>query len=164
MKSQNSPGASHIAVLTRLIDISEGDILEVGTGYFSTLALHWFAHIYKRKVYSYESDPRWYKRALRMSSKYHFIYKVENWDELPAGKHWGVVFIDHSPAERRMVEIEKFKDLADYIVVHDTEPENDKEYHYSKIWPLFKYIFHYNKISPWTSVVSNLKRLDDILM
>jgi hypothetical protein len=162
-RDRNSiPGASHIPLLTRIIDLSEGDILEIGTGYFSTLLLHWLAHIYKRSVYSYENNPYWYKRALNRNSKYHKIFFVNNWDELPADKHWGVVFIDHSPGERRATEIKRFKDLADYIVIHDTEPEKESRYHYSETWPEFKYIYHYNRFSPWTSVVSNFKNLNNI--
>jgi hypothetical protein len=48
--------ATHIPLLIRVFDISEGDVLEVGTGWFSTLVLHWLAHIYKRQVYSYSTN------------------------------------------------------------------------------------------------------------
>jgi hypothetical protein len=150
---------SHIPLLTRIVDLSEGEILEVGTGYFSTSLLHWLAHVYKRTVYSYENNPNWYKKFLRSSSKYHKFFFVNNWDEIPltppSGKRWGVIFIDHSPTDRRIIEIEKFAKIADFIVIHDTETDKEKYYHYSKIWPLFKYIYHFNKIYPWTSVVSN---------
>lgn len=164
---KSSAAPSHSPLLTRVFDISEGDVLEVGTGYFSTLLLHWLAHIYKRNVYSYENDPQWYKRALKAGSLLHKVYKVSSWDELPAtfspsGKRWGIVFIDHSPVERRVIEIERFADKADYIVIHDTEPEQDPRYQYSKIWSKFKYIYHGNKVSPWTSVVSNFKNLNNI--
>ncbi|KKS97637.1 MAG: hypothetical protein UV74_C0011G0006 [Candidatus Woesebacteria bacterium GW2011_GWB1_43_14] len=154
--------ASHITLLSRVVDLSQGDILEIGTGYFSTLFLHWMAHIYKRNVFSYENDPKWYAKSLKANSKYHKIIFVNNWDELPVDRHWGVVFIDHAPAERRIVEIKKFADKADYIIIHDTEPEHDNDYHFSEIWPMFKHIYHLNKIFPWTSVVSNFKKLDNI--
>lgn len=166
-KTHTTFAASHIPLLTRVIDISKGDILEIGTGYFSTLLLHWFAHIYKRNVYSYENDPKWYARALKLNSNYHKVFFVQNWDEIPletpSGKPWGVIFVDHGPANRRIVEIEKFADKADYIVVHDTEPENDPPYQYSKIWPKFKHIYHFNKVIPWTSVVSNFNNLNNIV-
>ncbi|MEW5816993.1 MAG: hypothetical protein AB1798_16560 [Spirochaetota bacterium] len=157
-----SSAASHIPLLVRIFDLSEGNVLEIGTGYFSTLVLHWLAHIYKRKVYSYENDPYWYKRALRANSKYHTVIKVDNWDELPVDKRWGLVFIDHKPGERRIVEVERFANSADYIVIHDTEPEHEKEYKFSKIWHLFKYRSDWKKTKPWASVVSNFKKLDNI--
>ena len=154
--------ASHITLLSRVVDLSQGDILEIGTGYFSTLFLHWMAHIYKRNVCSYENDPKWYARSLRATSKYHKIIFVNNWDELPVDRHWGIVFIDHKPGERRSVDIKRFANSADYIVIHDTEPEHEKEYQLSKIWHLFKYRYDYKKIVPWTTVVSNSKELDNI--
>lgn len=159
--------ASHIPLLTRVIDISEGDILEIGTGYSSTLLLHWFAHIYKRNVFSYENNPEFYKKALKLNSEYQRVFFVHNWDEIPtlnpSGKPWGVVFIDHAPPERRTTEIEKFANNADYIVIHNTEPDKENDYRYAKIWPLFKYIYHFNKVSPWTSVASNTKNLYNIV-
>jgi hypothetical protein len=161
-KSDKRALATHIPLLIRVFDISEGDVLEVGTGWFSTLMLHWLAHIYKRRVYSYESSRHWYERALRYQSPYHKIIKVESWDELPADKHWGLVFIDHSPEARRRVEIERFKDLADYIVIHDTQPEDDKKYQYSGIWRYFKYKKNWTRAKPWASVVSNFKDLKNI--
>ena len=57
------PVASHIPLLVRVFDKSEGDILEVGTGYYSTLLLHWLANTSRRYLYSYESDKYWYDRA-----------------------------------------------------------------------------------------------------
>ncbi|OGZ27064.1 MAG: hypothetical protein A2427_01040 [Candidatus Nealsonbacteria bacterium RIFOXYC1_FULL_40_7] len=157
-----SATASHIPLLVRLFDLSEGDVLEIGTGYFSTLLLHWLAHIYKRNVYSYENDPYWYKRALKANSKYHRVIMVNNWDDLPVDRHWGLVFVDHKPGERRSMEVKRFAKNADYILIHDTEPENEKEYHFSEIWPLFKYVYHQKKTLPWTSAVSNFKNLKDI--
>jgi hypothetical protein len=158
--------SSHIPLLSRIIDVSEGDIMEIGTSDFSTLFLHWMASVFKRNVYSYENDPVRYMKTLKSNSKYHKVFFVHDWDEIPekspTGKLWGVILVDHSPAERRIEEIKKFADKADYVVIHDTEPDRENEYHYSGIWPFYKYIYHFNKISPWTSVVSNSKKLDNI--
>lgn len=154
--------ASHIVLLTKIFDLSKGDVAEIGTGYFSTLLLHWLANLYGRKVYSYENQTYWLKRALKISSNspYHKIIFLNSWDKLPDSKHWGLVFIDHAPAERRVIEIKKFANKADYIVIHDTGPESDNEYHFSEIWQNFKYVYHYKQAKPWTSVVSNFKPLD----
>jgi hypothetical protein len=151
--------ATHIPLLVRVFDLSEGDVLEIGTGYFSTLILRWLAHMYKRHVYSYENNPNWYQKVIKGNTQYHTQILVDSWDKLPVDKHWGLVFIDHSPPARRIVEIERFAKRADYIVIHDTEPEHDSGYHFSKIWPLFKYVYHWKKLFQWTSVVSNFKDL-----
>lgn len=153
--------ASHVVLLTKIFDLSEGDVAEIGTGYFSTLLLHWLADLYERNVYSFENQTHWFKRALKISSgsPNHKVVFVNTWDELPIEKHWGLIFIDHAPAERRVIEIKKFANIADYIVIHDTGPEDEEKYHYSKVWPLFKYVYHDKKTRPWTSVVSNFKKL-----
>jgi len=161
-EKDNSVLATHVPLLIRAFDVSEGDVLEVGTGWFSTLILHWMAHISKRMVYSYESKDHWYRRARRYNSEYHKIIKVNNWDELPVDKHWGLVFIDHSPESRRNVEVKRFANSADYIVIHDTQPEDDEKYQFSKIWDLFKYKYDWKKSKPWTTVVSNIKDLKNI--
>ena len=152
--------ASHVPTLVRAFDISQGDVLEVGTGYFSTTILDWLCAISGRKLVSYETDPHWYERAKRMQSDYHDVIFVEDWDKIPLDqKHWGLAFIDHAPAKRRIVEIERLKDLAEYIVVHDTEPRNESVYDYPSIYPLFKYRFDDKRVEPWTSVFSNFHPL-----
>ncbi|HCQ31617.1 TPA: hypothetical protein DIU27_04535 [Candidatus Collierbacteria bacterium] len=152
--------ATHVPVLTRAFDLSEGDVLEIGTGYFSTTLLDWLCAISGRKLVSYETDPRWYEKTKRMQSDYHDIIFVENWDAIPLDqKHWGLAFIDHAPHARRSVEIKRLKDKAEYIVAHDTEPRSEKLYGYPNIYSLFKYRFDDKRVEPWTSVLSNFHTL-----
>jgi hypothetical protein len=69
-----------------------------------------------------------------------------------------MVFVDHHPPERRMIETSRFKDVADYIVIHDTERES-REYNRSEILDGFKYRHDWKDCKPWTSVFSNFKDL-----
>lgn len=155
--------ASHIPLLTRCFDKSEGPVLELGTGYFSTLLLHWLATVAQRHVYSYESRGGWFERAQRWQSAYHHIRKCESWAAVDLAEyHWGLAFVDHSPNRRRPVEIGRLRNLADLIVIHDTEPAWDAEYGYSQIWPLFKWRYDYTGLYPSSSVVSNFRELDDV--
>lgn len=163
LKEDKSLLLTHIPLLVRVFDISKGDVLEVGTGYFSTLILHWLATVTKRQVYSYESRKYWYERAKVYETEFHHIVFAPDWDKADFGKkHWGMVFIDHGPDIRRPKEIAKLYRKCDYMVVHDTEPARDKQYGYSAIYPLFKYRYDYKKVKPWTSVFSNTKKLDNI--
>lgn len=148
--------ATHVPLLTRAFDLSTGDVLEVGTGYFSSTLLEWLCSITGRKLVSYETSPKWYERAKQMQSSYHDIIFVDNWDDIPLDqKHWGLAFIDHDPGLRRAVEIARLKDVADYIVVHDTEPASEIYHDYESIYPLFKYRYDDTRVTPWTSVLSN---------
>ncbi len=152
--------ATHIPLLSRAFDLSSGDILEVGTGFFSTTFLDWVCSFSGRKLVSYETSPKWYERAKRMQSDYHDIFFVEKWADIPLDqKHWGLAFVDHDPHKERAVTIERLKDKADYIIVHDTEPRSEKGYDYPRIYSLFKYRFDHKKVEPWTSVLSNFHEL-----
>ncbi len=152
--------ATHVPLLVRAFDLSEGDVLEIGTGYFSSTVLDWLCAITGRKLVSYETDQKWFEKAKRHQSDYHDIIFVENWDDVPLDKkRWGLAFIDHHPHKRRAVEIERLKDVADYIVIHDTEPRSEAIYDYPRIYKLFKYRYDYKKVEPWTSVLSNFHSL-----
>jgi hypothetical protein len=155
--------ATHIPLLTRVFDLSHGDVLEVGTGYFSTLLLHWLATIYQRHVYSYESKEKWYLRAQAYEGTYHHIMLCEDWPSADFDqRRWGLAFVDHSPGWRRPVEVARLANLADYIVIHDTEPEREGKYKFASIWGEFKYRYDYTKIKPITSVVSNFHDLSNV--
>lgn len=150
---------THLPLLVRAFEQSEGDVLELGTGYFSTLVLRWLAEMSGRMLYSYESRTFWYKRAIEKAKPFHIVKYVENFDEADIEKPWGLVFIDHGPNNRRVTEIKRLADWAQYMVIHDTDPETDNQYHYSQIWDLFKYRYDFTKYKPSTSVVSNFNSL-----
>jgi len=160
--------ATHVPLLVRVFDKSEGDVLEIGTGYFSTLLLKWLCSMTGRTLYSYESKEGWYKRASSKADDSHKVIFTPDFDKADFDqRHWGMVFIDHGPNTRRIVEIKRLANKCDYMVIHDTtpnpkNPDIPTDYHYEKIWDLFKYRYDYKKIEPWTSVVSNVKSLDDI--
>ena len=169
MKRINSLTATHIPLLVRAFTLSEGDVLELGTGYFSTAILKWLCEMSDRTLYSYETGWSWYERAIRKPVPFHKVFKIDNWDEANLERHWGLAFIDHSPAKRRHIEVKRLAYLADYIVMHDTNPEHDyvnsrKGYRYSKIWPLFKYRYDFTKYYPSTSVVSNFYSLEKFVI
>jgi len=52
---------SYLPILTKLVDMTDGTILELGTG-FSTTVLDMMCRTTKRQVVSYESDPVWYEQ------------------------------------------------------------------------------------------------------
>jgi hypothetical protein len=155
----DEPVASHLALLTRVFDISEGPVLELGTGFFSTLLLHWLATTYQRQVFSFESSQGWYDRAKKYENRWHHIVHVPDWDAAQIEQPWGMAFVDHSPGKRRPREVVRLAPWAQYIVIHDTQDFSDGEYQFSKAWPSFQYRHDYKKVVPWTSVVSNFHDL-----
>lgn len=150
---------TYLPVLTKLFEATNGPILELGMG-FSTAFLDMMCRKTKRKLVSYENDRKWYEQNLMYRSDYHDVLLIEDWDNIEiGGTSWSIVLVDHRPALRRHTEALRVKDNADYIVLHDSEPEIDRFYKYSRIYPQFKYRFTYDKCKPYTEVLSNLKDL-----
>jgi len=146
---------SHLPVLIRMVELTDGPVLEMGMGAFSTPILHWMCFDRGRTLVSYDNDDGYFKTSRRLQCDFHHIYLVNDWNMTDIERPWGLAFIDHSPAERRIEDIKRLAHYAQYIVVHDTEPENDKHYGYSEIFPLFKFRFDYTKALPHTAVLSN---------
>lgn len=148
---------THMPMLIKVLLNSEGPVCEVGGGPFSTPLLHWMCKMQNRKLVTYENHPEYYYFCHRFASPGHKIIFLENWDDMDFKTHWGMVFIDHHPSERRAVDVVNFKDSADYIVMHDTE--TDTICKWSNAYPYFKYHYDWKDCRPWASVVSNFKDL-----
>jgi len=153
---------THIALLLKVLDHSEGAVYEFGAGLYSTPLLHWYCKNKNRKLTTFEDDPIYYEVARRFSSGNHYITKVDNWSDIKV-KSIGLLFIDSGGKAEggygRGLDAIRFKDNADYIVLHDTEEKYTKVYNYDKMWPEFKNVFTWKECIPYTSVVSNLKDL-----
>lgn len=143
-------------MLVKTVLATDGPVLEFGAGYASTPILHWLCWEKGRPLMTYESDPFWYEFARKFQSRYHRIRLVDDWDKLDNTKPVSVVFIDHLE-DRRVKDIIRFKDVADYIVIHDTD--DHRHYGFDEAWSHFKYVYHWKGCSPWTTVVSNKKDL-----
>jgi predicted O-methyltransferase YrrM len=154
---------SHLPVLMKLMSITSGDILELGTGLYSTPYLHWACFPTKRKLVSYDNDPLYFSFSEQFKSDFHDVQLVKDWDEITqsAQKPWAFVLIDHAPSERRRVDAANLKDLAEYLIVHDTDPRQEKHYGYKSIWDQFKWRYTYKVTTCWTTVVSNKVDLKD---
>jgi hypothetical protein len=156
--------STFLPMLLEAMDRTNGDVLEIGAGVFSTPILHWLCEKQKRNLFTMESDWKWYYFVCQYFRTDHhkFVYaKKWQYDESLIKKEWDVVLIDHSPSERRVEEIKKLANLAKYLVVHDAGSWKDNIYHYSTIYPLFKYRFDFDIIDYPTVVLSNFHDLKD---
>ncbi len=153
--------STHMGVLINVLMHSKGDVIECGGGPFSTPMLHWLCKLQGRRLITYENHPDYHAFERQFQSQRHSVRLVEDWDKIDTTKRVGVVFIDHHPPERRMVELERFKDSADYIVIHDTERVS-REYNRDEVFTMFKYRHDWKDCKPWTSVLSNSKDLSKL--
>lgn len=143
-------------ILARIMDLTDGPVLEMGMGIYSTPLLDIMCAESKRMLVSYDNDPEWFGENEKWTSDYHQVLFTDNWERADIDRvHWSVVLIDHKPAPRRIKDIKRLAYNANFIVVHDTEPESDKFFKYRWIYRFFKYRYDYTKARPHTSVLSN---------
>lgn len=154
---------THLAPLIQAVNKTDGDILELGIGIFSTPYLHYQAILSKRHVTSIDSEPGWVNRfkSSQVSGhlyqcEYHDLICVPNYDEAKIEKPWDVALVDHSPSSRRITDIKRLASFAKYIIIHDSAERKDREYHYSEIYPLFKYRTDWTHDANPATVLSNL--------
>ena len=156
--------SSHLPVLLEAMKRTTGDVLELGPGVFSTPLLHWLCWKDKRNILTIESNKKWLRFCMQYyRTDFHKFFHTENYNDAPIEKEWDVVFVDHSPFDRRVVEIKRLANLAKYIVVHDSDKRKDRKHHLSTIYPLFKYRFDFTDVEPATTVLSNFFNLDNFI-
>ena len=153
---------SHLPALIRLVEITEGPILELGIGLYSTPYLHYACLPSKRELTSYENDEAWFKTFKDCRTNFHEVNLVEDWDSLMFDKFWDIAFIDHGPDDRRKDEALKLRNNANYVILHDSDPENDDLYKFSEIYRYFKYRADYTECKPHTTVLSNFMKLENL--
>jgi hypothetical protein len=127
-------------------------ILEMGCGDGSTPYLQEYAKKHKKQVISYDYDKEW-------AAKFGATH-VTDWDSIEHNQY-SVVLIDHSPGERRHIDIAKLADKAHYIVIHDSEPAATG-YMLNKIWHLFPYRRDLMTQGAWATIVSRVKVIPPI--
>jgi hypothetical protein len=147
---------SHRAVLWPALEATAGHVIEFGIGPGSTKALDEYCRDTGRMLFSYENNKEWFDKFVGMHSSYHYINFVQDWDDA-VRKHRepvGVAFIDHAPGERRKYDIALFCNVAQIVVVHDSEPEATG-YGLDLIAPLFKYRKDFEEFPAHATAFSN---------
>ena len=147
---QTDPFSTHQPLLVAALLNTQGPILEMGGGYYSTPLVSAFANVQRREAHTIETGAGMYELLKRFSSPFHKIWSVSGYDFAADGRfmpradttrgqyieiqsrfltdfcsegppRWSVVFIDQAPGYLRVPAIEHFADIADFIVTHDTE-------------------------------------------
>ncbi len=170
MKISGSYG-THLGPLIACVNKTKGDVLELGLGFFSTPYLHYQCLLSDRTLVSIDNDKGWvrkfadsdYNHFLYRRGKHEFVYTRDwNWKDMNIEKLWDVVLIDHSPDTERIIAAKRLANLAQYIIIHDSNERHEKNYHYSEIYPLFKYKKIWDKDDRHATVLSNFNDLSDL--
>lgn len=141
---------SHLPILIKIVALTDGPILEIGTGAFSTPFLHWACFDKKRKIVSVENSDEYLDYVKEYESDFHTISK-----EIPKEKEWDIVFIDGFPVEDRNEQVKNFINTSKYVIVHDTEK------FYCDGLANFQKDFIIDDVK--TSVLSNVNNLEEII-
>lgn len=151
---------SHLPILMKAVESTTGSILELGCGLYSTTPLHWACYIPKRKLVTYENNSDYFDFLKSYETEWHEVHCIDDWDAIDISRPWSVAFIDHSPAERRGIELGRVTH-AEYVICHDSEGRNDRQYKWSLSKHLYKYQFEYKGAYPHTSIYSNFHDVTD---
>jgi hypothetical protein len=164
MSTTDVLSGSHLPLLIKLVNSTPGPILEMGMGLNSTPVLHWLCTHQKRQLLSLENDEKWFDYDKYYENEYHHIELVKDWDKVDIfSRYWSIVLIDHRPALRRRIDAVRLKDQADYILLHDAEPEIKRFYGYQRILKHFSYNYLFKDLKPNTLVLSNTRSLKHLL-
>ncbi len=152
-------GSHKLALLAASILTAEhgGPVLEMGCGYHSTILLHQILVIEQKRYFlSTDTDREWLSKfEANMSSSIHqfrHISQTSEWDNIGNDRpRWSIVFIDHKPGERRVVDIIRLANVSDIVIVHDTETAS---YNYERGLSQYAYRYRYKYLPTCTDVVS----------
>lgn len=164
--------ATHLGPLIACVNKTNGDVLELGMGLFSTPYLHYACTGSKRKLLSLENDPGWC-RHFKSSDFMHFLYSndyhqlelVDNYENSSLiDKEWDVVLVDQTPDLSRKETVKKLANKAKYIIIHDSNDDKRSRnvYQYYEIYPLFKYKRVWDLDDRHATVLSNFVDLEDL--
>lgn len=157
------PYSTFLPMLLRCMTLTRGAVLELGCGWYSTPALHYFCEKAGRPLVSAESDAAWAETLKIFRSESHQIEVVDDWARYARidDEAWDVVLVDHVPRERRPLEVARLANNPNvrYVVLHDAEDGTCKIVGTKVVETTFRHTFVDRLVAPWTAVFSNIHDL-----
>jgi len=149
---------NHITLLYEALeatkDFDRNGVVELGSGQGSTPYLRNYCIKNNRDFRSFDFHKDW---AEQMDSEH-----VTDWNDIYweiAAMRPAVILIDHSPGERRWIDAVMYSMIADFVVIHDTEPPASAGYKTYESLANFKYKRNLVSDGAWATICSNYHRL-----
>jgi hypothetical protein len=129
--------------------VTQGDILELGMGFFSTALLNKVSTRFNRTVLSVDTNSQWMQKLAQFESGLHKFMHANSTAELHSfgtmdvpGVQWGLVLVDHGLANERYIDVMNFAKKAQLVLAHDAEKSSDSMYLYDrmKVRDSFKWV------------------------
>ncbi len=161
---------SHQPLLIHTVNtITEGSVMELGMGDNSTPLLGLLCEKQERMLYSYEFDKGWFNKYENYESDYHKLFLLSEWGfrgkEYPfSWLHHSIIFIDSHPQWTRQYALNKLRDDADYIIIHDVSymrdgiRVSDNNYDFSG----YKNVLIFDKVNRTSALLSNKDIPDEL--
>jgi len=151
---------SHILALLPCYHWTQGPILEVGAGYYSTSLLSLYSQT--RYCRTLESDWHWLEKVRSFfpcsdlsENRGHEFRHVENYrDAVMEDRDWDIVFIDQGDYDSRVETALRMKDKSRLVILHDTERED-----LDSALNSYRYRYDLRSVFPHTSIAS---QVDDL--
>lgn len=142
--------SSHRQMLWLALNNTDGAVIEFGSGEGSTMLLYHECKKQKRYFISYENNEGY-------ANKYpKIVTKICNYAAVFLAPDKSVLFIDSAPGEQREELIDRHKNNAGVIIVHDTEIGAQSIYGIADVLNSFKYrLDYYPDGLPGTTALSN---------
>lgn len=153
---------SHLPALLACIAVTDGPVLELGIGHFSTPQLHALCGAMGRELVSAERDEKW---RVEFANKYtgpHHTFTSE-WMH-PHAMDWAVAFIDHSPGgANRAGAFKALIDVSEFVVVHDAQKDAEN---FQAIEPMLVGVNWHLCTSyfPHTLIASKTRKIPEVLL
>ena len=142
----NNNDLNHRILLWEAMELTNGSVIELGSGHGSTPYLRDYCRHNKRSFRSYDNNKEW--------SDVTGATLITDWSALNI-KEVDVLFIDHAPGEDRQYRIKEYAYIAKILVIHDSEPAQDHGYQTRQHYPSFRYWVEIQTNGAWCTMVSN---------
>ena len=139
--------ATHQSALIKTVLETDGDILELGCGDYSTPILSLIAKHQNKKFFIKSSDTEWSKKFIDIAD-----IEIVDWSTWEPQGSYGVIFLDNEQlTSERIKWLPTLSKIAKVIVMHDVDaamlaPD------YQKLTEGFKELSLHAIYSPWTAV------------
>ena len=137
--------------------LSDGDLLELGMGLYSTPVIHKLSVDKEKMATSIDTNAQWASKFQfynETSTHQLLVMPFEEMINYGSYKNWGVVLVDHGFANKRYINVVKFANNSQIVLAHDAEDPAEMFYKYKhfKVREHFKFscrytVFHRNNMS-----------------
>jgi hypothetical protein len=153
--------STHQPPLAACVMATQGPVLEIGAGLYSTPLLHALCGAAGRALVTVEADARWAGRFKALEAPWHRVVAQDlpGTPEPLADTPWSVVLVDGTTLSRRPW-LATLANAAELLVVHDSQEIKGYGYDiladFAHRWTWQAKPLQGFGLCPWTTVVSNM--------